>query len=112
MKYKPIRINVQLLSINKKNDKDAVNKFRHTLISQLPDRKYNFTKESRIRFTGTFGMRKNKDLDNCLKVLFDCFQRRYNFNDRQIYEIHITKQDVKTYSKYNQEFVEWTLERI
>lgn len=112
MKYEPVRMNLTLLSLNKKNDMNAREKFRHALADQLPERNYNFTKESRIKFTATFGMSKNKDLDNCLKVLFDSFQRKYDFNDRQIYEIHIKKQDVRKYSQHNQEFVEWTLERI
>ena len=108
----PIRFNIKLLSINRKNDKNALEKFRNDLQQKLPDRKYQFTKESRFKFTATFGMRKNKDLDNLTKILLDALQRKYHFNDRQIYEINITKKDVKTYSQRNQEYIEWTLEKI
>ena len=112
MKHEPCRINIRLLSINRKNDKNALDKFRHDLQQKLPDREYHFKKESRLKFTATFGMKRNKDLDNVLKILLDEMQRKYDFNDKTIYEIHINKCDVRTYSQHNQEFIEWTLERM
>ena len=108
----PIRINVQLLSLNRKNDRNSIEKFRHRFTEQLPDRNYRFTKESRLRLTATFGIKKRKDIDNCLKVIQDELMRKYHFDDSQIYEINITKKDVKTYSQQNQEFIEFTLEKI
>lgn len=112
MKYEPCRINIRLLSINRKNDKNALEKFRYDLQQKLPNREYHFTKESRLKFTATFGMKRNKDLDNCIKIILDEMQRKYDFDDRCVYEIHIHKCDVRTYSQYNQEFIEWQLEKI
>ena len=107
-----IRIPVQILSQNMKNNKNSLEKYRYHLRSNLPDRTYNFTKESRIKFYGIFGMKKNKDLDNSMKILFDELQRKYKFDDRQIHEIHVFKQPVVKYSRNNAEFIEFTLSRI
>lgn len=45
-----------------------------------------------------------QDLDNCIKVFQDCLTIKYNFNDRDIFEIHAKKEIVKKgleYIKYN-----------
>lgn len=44
----------------------------------------------------TFGLsNKNSDIDNPLKPFLDCLQKRYDFNDKQIYELIVDKLDVK-----------------
>lgn len=35
------------------------------------------------------------DIDNPLKPLLDCLQKKYGFNDRSIYELHVKKEIVK-----------------
>lgn len=34
---------------------------------------------------------KNSDIDNCCKPLIDVLQKKYGFNDRMIYELHVKK---------------------
>ena len=45
------------------------------------------------------------DLDNAIKPFLDILQKRYKFNDRDVYEIHARKVIVKK----GQEFVEFSL---
>lgn len=108
-----IRIKTKVLSANssfygKKTKTQARRKYEYVLFLLLPNHDYEFTKASRIRFTGCFGITGNQDLDNCLKILLDVLQKKYKFNDRQIHEIHITKQVVKKGS----EFLEFSLEKF
>lgn len=51
---------------------------------------------------------KLNDLDNCLKPFIDILQKKYKFNDRDIYEIFARKTIVPKGS----EFVEFNLETI
>ena len=37
----------------------------------------------------------NADIDNPTKMVLDCLQKKYEFNDRNIYELEIKKQIVK-----------------
>lgn len=48
------------------------------------------------------------DLDNAIKPFLDCLQKRYGFNDRDVYEIHAKKIIVKK----KHEFVEFNLSHI
>jgi len=40
------------------------------------------------------------DVDNMLKPTIDCLQKKYGFNDKNIYEIHARKVDVKKKEEY------------
>ena len=40
------------------------------------------------------------DIDNCVKPLFDVLQKKYKFNDKNIYKCNITKMIVKKWSEY------------
>lgn len=46
---------------------------------------------------------KSCDIDNPTKPLLDILQKAYNFNDKMIYQLEITKVDVKK----GQEFIEF-----
>lgn len=46
---------------------------------------------------------KNADIDNPVKCFVDCLQKKYGFNDRQIYGLNVKKVDVKK----GCEFIEW-----
>lgn len=43
---------------------------------------------------------KLSDIDNCLKPFLDILQKKYSFNDSQIYELHIIKEIVKKGSEF------------
>ena len=47
---------------------------------------------------------KNADIDNPVKPVLDILQKKYGFNDRQIYRLTIEKEDVLK----GKEFIEFT----
>ena len=51
---------------------------------------------------------KNADVDNILKPLIDILQRKYSFNDRQIYRLTVEKEDVPKGSEY----IEFTISEL
>ncbi|RLI48612.1 hypothetical protein DRO61_06230 [Candidatus Bathyarchaeota archaeon] len=55
-----------------------------------------------------FGMsNKSMDIDNPIKPTTDILQKRYNFNDRDIYRLNV----VKTIVKKGNEFIKFKIER-
>ena len=42
------------------------------------------------------------DIDNGLKPLLDILQKKYKFNDRDIYKLNVTKQIVKKENEFIQ----------
>lgn len=38
---------------------------------------------------------RNADIDNVAKIFIDCLQKKYGFNDRDIYELNLKKEIVK-----------------
>jgi len=51
---------------------------------------------------------KNADIDNPVKPFVDCLQKRYGFNDRQIYRLTVEKIDVAK----GQEFIEFDITEL
>jgi len=43
----------------------------------------------------TFGISKNSDIDNPIKPFLDILQKKYNFNDKNISKLILTKTEVK-----------------
>lgn len=43
---------------------------------------------------------KNADLDNVCKPMIDIFQKKYLFNDKQIYKLNLEKEDVQKGEEY------------
>ena len=96
-------INIKALSVNScyqgKRFKNQLHKdYVKEVMSQLP-----------IKFIGIppykliieFGLSsKLQDLDNCIKVFQDCLTVKYNFNDREIYEIQANKYNVPKGQEY------------
>ena len=63
------------------------------LLSKLPNLK---VKGNDLSIKITFGYSsKLADIDNGLKPLIDILQKKYNFNDRYIYKLEVTKEIVK-----------------
>ena len=48
---------------------------------------------------------KNADIDNPVKPLTDCLQKKYGFNDKQIYKLIVEKEIVKK----KEEFIEFRI---
>ena len=55
-----------------------------------------------------FGMNKLEDFDNPCKPIGDILQKKYGFNDNEIYEAHIRKVPVKR----GQEYIKIHIEHI
>jgi len=51
--------------------------------------------EGNLSLTLEFGLNKQADIDNPIKPFLDCLSKKYGFNDRYIYQLNVTKKDVK-----------------
>lgn len=105
-----IRINYKPLSVNEcfkgrrfKTDKYKV--YEQNLLFLLPKLKIP---EGKLKITYRFGLSKLADIDNPVKNFTDILQKKYGFNDRYVYEMHIYKEDA---IKGN-EFIEFKIEQI
>lgn len=92
-------IEIKPLSINKcwqgKRFKTPKYKwYEKELMLKLPPIKIDFKGDLRIDIT--FGFSSSlADIDNPLKPVLDVLQKKYNFNDRQVYELNVKKEIVK-----------------
>lgn len=65
--------------------------------------------DTKLRIDLEFGLSsKNADIDNPVKCFIDCLQKKYNFNDRMIYEMNVKKIDVKK----GQEFIDFQIKAL
>lgn len=65
--------------------------------------------DGKLKITFIFGFSTSlSDLDNPFKPIIDTLQKKYQFNDRDIYEIHAFKQVVKK----GKDFFEYKIESI
>ena len=63
----------------------------------------------RLKLCITFGMsNKMSDIDNPIKPFVDILQKKYGFNDRDIYKMELTKEIVKK----GNEYIEWSIEEL
>ena len=51
---------------------------------------------------------KGSDIDNAVKPITDILQKRYGFNDNQVYELHVIKKIVKK----GQEYIKFKIESL
>lgn len=57
--------------------------------------------KSKLRINLTFGFSNSgADIDNPVKPILDILQKRYKFNDNQIYELNLKKEIVKKGSEF------------
>jgi Holliday junction resolvase RusA-like endonuclease len=90
-------INIKAISVNScyqgKRFKNQLHKdYVKEVMSQLP---IKFIGMPPYKLVIEFGLSsKLQDLDNCIKVFQDCLTVKYNFNDREIYEIQANKYNV------------------
>lgn len=105
-----MKVRIQPLSVNKawrggrrfKTNDYLV--YQRVLLNSLP-RDYKVP-EGHLSLKVTFGMsNKQSDVDNPVKPFLDTLQEAYNFNDRDVYHLEVTKQIVRK----GEEFIEWEL---
>jgi len=91
---KEIRIDQKPLSINeawqgKRFKTSKYKRYERDLLLQLP-KKITIPKMISIHFHFGFS-NKLSDIDNPVKPLLDILQKKYGFNDSQVYELQVTK---------------------
>ena len=98
-----MKVNIKPLSVNacwqgkrfktpkyKDYEKELINKLKPM---DIPDGK--------LKVFLVFGLSsKLADIDNPVKAFIDILQKKYNFNDRDIYEMNLKKIDVKKGKEY------------
>ena len=90
LKVKPVSVNkcFQGRRFKTQDYKD----YEELLLLMLPKIKIP---EGKLKIVYTFGMSKLSDIDNPLKPLQDILQKKYGFNDRNVYKLEVEKVDVK-----------------
>jgi Holliday junction resolvase RusA-like endonuclease len=92
------KINIKALSVNScfqgKRYKNQVHKdYVNEVLRQLP---IKYIGRPPYKLILEFGLSsKLQDLDNCIKVFQDCLTVKYDFNDRDIYELQAQKFNVE-----------------
>ena len=57
--------------------------------------------EGKLEVSLIFGVSsKASDIDNPVKPFLDILQKKYGFDDKRIYDLHVVKQDVKKGKEY------------
>lgn len=93
-----MRIYIKPLSVNeawqgKRFKTKKYKQFEKDMMLLLPPLKIDFKAPLTLQIT--FGFSSSlSDIDNPLKPLLDCLQKKYKFNDRDIYEITVKKEVV------------------
>lgn len=81
--------------------------FDKHLTLMLPKLKIDFKRDLSVHLTFGFSSTLS-DIDNPLKPILDVLQKKYGFDDRQIFELNVKKEIVKK----GEEFIELTIIEI
>jgi len=75
--------------------------FERAMLLMLPPVKIDF--KGSLKVDVTFGFSSTaSDIDNPLKPLLDCLQKKYGINDNRIYELNVKKEIVKKGNEFIQ----------
>ena len=97
------RVNIKPLSVNevwqgKRFKTPAYSKYERDVLFMLPKIQ---VPNSELALTLRVGYsNKASDIDNCVKPFIDILQKKYGFNDSQIYELHVYKYVVAKGSEF------------
>ena len=97
------KINIKPLSVNeawqgKRFKTKKYKQYERDVLLLLPKLKVN---DVPMSLTITFGFsNKASDVDNPVKCFVDCLQKKYGFNDRNIYRLILIKELVKKGDEY------------
>ena len=103
-----MRIEIKPLSVNevwqgKRFRTDKYRAYQKEVALKLKPMKVG---SGKLSLSLRFGLSsKNADIDNPIKSFIDCLQKKYGFNDRQIYRLTVEKEDVPK----GQEYIEFTI---
>lgn len=105
-------INIKALSVNEafQGRRFKTPKYKHfekAMLILLPPLKIDF--KALLTIDVVFGYSSTaSDIDNGLKPLLDCLQKKYKINDNRIYELNVKKEIVKK----GQEFIKLQINEI
>ncbi|MFY7937167.1 MAG: RusA family crossover junction endodeoxyribonuclease [Flavobacterium sp.] len=91
-----IKINIKPLSVNeawqgRRFKTDKYKRYESDMLMILPNDLVILNDKPLSLFV-EFGFSNNaSDIDNCLKPMIDCLQKKYNFNDKLINELNVRK---------------------
>jgi len=93
------KINEKPMSVNlawqgKRFKTPAYKQYEKAMLLMMPKAKVDTEEMLRVEFFFGFS-NKASDLDNPVKLLMDIAQKKYNFNDKNVFELNIRKCIVK-----------------
>ena len=98
IKIKPLSINDAFQGRRFKTDK--YKQYEYDCFYLLP-KKIEIPKKKKKELIIIAGISsKNADIDNISKCFIDILQKKYKFNDKEIYKLSLTKIDVKKGEEY------------
>lgn len=98
-------INIKPLSVNEafngmRTRSKKYDSFIKSMMFLLP-KQIEYPDPLNIKLAIEFGFSsKGSDIDNCCKSFIDCLVKRYGFDDRYIYEMHVFKVIVPKTKEY------------
>ena len=107
-----MKIQIKPLSVNqvwqgKRYKTPKYKSYEKELSLLLPPLKINFKRDLKIDLVFGFSSTLS-DIDNPLKPILDVLQKKYGFDDKQIFELQVKKEIVKK----GDEFIELTINEI
>jgi len=105
------KINIKPLSVNecwqgRRFKTKEYKQYEKDLLLMLPNIKL---KIQRVSINIVFGFSNSLcDIDNPLKPFLDVLQKKYNINDRDIYNLNVTKKVIKK----GEEFIKYQIKEI
>ena len=99
-----LNLNVKPLSVNKcwqgrRYKTKAYKQYESALLHLLPNVEINFKGTLSIEIDFGFS-NSTSDIDNPLKPILDILQKKYGFNDRDVYELNVKKKLTKKKEEY------------
>lgn len=106
------RVDLKPLSVNeawkgRRYKTDEYKAFERAMIALLPNVEFECKGKLVINLTFGFSSRAS-DIDNPVKPILDCLQKKYKFNDNKIYKMTLNKEIVKA----GDEFVELKINEL
>lgn len=104
-----MKINIIPLSVNRawKGQRFKTKEYKDYEVELLYKLPKIIVKSGELSLWITFGMSNSlSDIDNPVKPFLDILQKKYGFNDKNIFELHIRKQKVLK----GEEFIDFKIE--
>lgn len=97
IEIKPLSINEAWQGRRFKTDK--YKSFEKQMLMMLPPLEIDFKAQLKVDLTFGFSSRAS-DIDNGLKPVLDCLQKKYGINDNKIYALNVKKEITKRGSEF------------